>query len=281
MGSRVICNLRYKDTHGRTYPSTTKNGGFSPARTEPAVTPQKTPHELNMATQPIDEDIANYLLQHMSTASRSVVMILEDNKIAYSTGFRSLGFADDNISIGQLVSSATPKARQTIMSTSAIWRKFLNKFPKANTARCYLSVSMPFAIASQTKALRFTFSHMGEQRQIVFVKEGRPDIDSMPRILDPHAKCGYVYDGDDWKSEDWNLSTTEYKILHLSAQGQGAKTIADTLNISANTVNFHKKSILKKMGAGNALGALTFFAQKTEIPLEGTPIVMNGICFQF
>lgn len=234
-----------------------------------------------MTTQPINDDIVHYLLRHMSTACQREIMVLENNQIAYSTGFKRLGFGNDEISISDLVGAATPEARQTIMNTPAVWKKFLDKFPEANIGRCYLSINLQFTLETERRFLLFTFTHMDEQRQLVFVKEGSPDFDSLPRILDPHAKRGYIYDGNDWRAEDWNLSKMEYNILHLSAQGQSVKDIADQMNLSADTVNFHKKKIFRKMGSQSALGALTIFAQRTGIPLEGTPIVMNNLCMPF
>lgn len=234
-----------------------------------------------MATQPINDDMIHYLLRHMSTACQRDIMVLENNQIAYSTGFERLGFGKDGITIADLIGAATPEARQTIMSTAVVWQKFRCKFPEANVGRCYLSINLQFTLESEKRNLLFTFTHMDEQRQLVFVKEGSPEFDSLPRVLDPRAKCGYVYDGDDWKEENWNLSETEYKILHLATQGQSVKEIADGMSLSADTVNFHKKKIFKKMGSSSAIGALTIFAQKTGIPLEGTPIVMNEICLTF
>lgn len=228
-----------------------------------------------MPTQPINDDITHYLLRHMSTSCKSEIIVLENNQIAYSTDFRQLGFGEGDVTLSSLMQASTPETRQIIMSTREVWNKLKMRFPGINLSRCYLSINLQFVFESGPKFLLFTFSHMDESRQLVFVREGEPDVDSRPRILDPHAKRGYVFNGEDWQLEDWNLSATEYSILHLSAQGRSAKEISDALNLAYDTINFHKKKILKKMGTANIIGALAIFAQRTGIPLEGTPIVMN------
>ncbi|HHB52476.1 MAG TPA: response regulator transcription factor [Saprospiraceae bacterium] len=50
------------------------------------------------------------------------------------------------------------------------------------------------------------------------------------------------------------LSDREYEILKLIAEEYTNKEIADTLNISAGTVETHKKNIMAKLGVKNAVG---------------------------
>lgn len=231
-----------------------------------------------MNTEPDNEDIANLLLRHMSVASKSEIIILENNEIAYSTDLSRLGLNADEASINGLINAAAPEARRTIASTAETWQRFREQFPEADITRCHLNITLQFVFKSGSRSLQFTFSHMGERRQIVFVREGDRDFDSQARILDPRAKRVYRYDGSCWQMEDWNLSAKEYNVLHLTVQGLSVKEIADTMSISADTVNFYKKRIYKKMGANNALGSLTAFARKTGLPLESSPIVINEAC---
>lgn len=228
-----------------------------------------------MTTQPINEDIAHFLLRHMSIASKREIIILENNKIVDATDLWRLGLSAEESSIDGLMRAATPETRQIMADTTKIWQKFLSQFPQTDLTRCHLNINLQFTFKSGKKSLFFTFSHMGEARQIVFVREGSHDLDNHARILDPQAKVVYHYDGSCWQVEDWNLSDKEYNVLHLTAQGLSVKEIADTMSISADTVNFYKKRIYKKMGATNAMGSLASFARKTGIPLEDSPIMMN------
>lgn len=231
-----------------------------------------------MTTEPENEDTTHFLLRHMGMASKSEVIILENNEIAYSTDLSHLGMDAEESSIGGLMKAATQETRLIIANTTETWQKFRNQFPATDITRCHLSIILQFAFKSGLKSLQFTFSHMGERRQIVFVREGRPGSDSAPRIHDPQARRVYHYDGSRWESEDWNLSAREYIILHLTAQGWSVKEIADKMSLSADTVNFHKKKIFKKMGTANAMGALATFVRRTGLPLGNAPIVINDIC---
>ncbi|MGN0028528.1 MAG: LuxR C-terminal-related transcriptional regulator, partial [Marinilabiliaceae bacterium] len=213
-----------------------------------------------------------------------------------------LGLDAEESSIGGLMKAATPEARRIIANTTEIWQKFRDQYPETDITRCHLSITLRFSFKSGLKSLglrppffslgkanefappsliqnvQFTFSHMGERRQIVFIREGDPDSDSTPRIHDPQARQVYRYDGSRWESEGWNLSAREYNILHLTAQGWSVKEIADKMNLSADTVNFHKKKIFKKMGTANTMGALASFVRRTGMPLGNAPIVINEIC---
>lgn len=195
-----------------------------------------------MTTEPENEETTHFLLRHMGMASKSEVIILENNQIAYSTDLSHLGLDTEESSIGGLMKAATPEARRIIANTTETWQKFREQFPETDITRCHLSITLKFVFKAGLKSLQFTFSHMGERRQIVFVREGAPDSDSAPRILDPQAKTVYRYDGSRWGSEEWNLSAKEYDILHLTAQGWSVKEIAGKMSLSADTVNFHRRN---------------------------------------
>lgn len=56
------------------------------------------------------------------------------------------------------------------------------------------------------------------------------------------------------------ISSREKEILHLMSHGLLSKQIADRLFISVNTVNNHRKNILKKLQAPNSIKAVQFAA---------------------
>ena len=60
------------------------------------------------------------------------------------------------------------------------------------------------------------------------------------------------------------LSPREREVLRLLAEGLGAKEVAAELNISANTVDTHRKHIMEKLGI-NSMAALTKYAIREGI----------------
>lgn len=58
------------------------------------------------------------------------------------------------------------------------------------------------------------------------------------------------------------LSDRELEILKLVASGKSNQSIADQLSISENTVKYHLKNILQKLGVSNRTEAVTIAMQK-------------------
>jgi DNA-binding NarL/FixJ family response regulator len=54
------------------------------------------------------------------------------------------------------------------------------------------------------------------------------------------------------------LTNRELEVLRLMKQGLLSKEIADTLQISINTVNSHRQNILQKLKANNSAEAINF-----------------------
>jgi len=62
--------------------------------------------------------------------------------------------------------------------------------------------------------------------------------------------------------ENTPLTQREKEVARLLCQGKTSKDIAGQLYISTNTVNTHRKSILKKLGLKNTQELLATFVQK-------------------
>lgn len=77
-----------------------------------------------MTTEPENEETTHFLLRHMGMASKSEVIILENDQIAYSTDLSRLGLDTEESSIGGLMKAATPEARRIIANTTVTWQKF-------------------------------------------------------------------------------------------------------------------------------------------------------------
>lgn len=64
-----------------------------------------------------------------------------------------------------------------------------------------------------------------------------------------------------------DLTTRELEVLQLVRDGWKNKQIADQLSISENTVNFHLKNIVEKLGANDRTHAVTIAARRGLLPL--------------
>jgi DNA-binding NarL/FixJ family response regulator len=58
------------------------------------------------------------------------------------------------------------------------------------------------------------------------------------------------------------LSSRELEVLHLLAEGQTNRQIAERLFVTERTVKFHVSAILAKLGAGNRTEAVAFANQR-------------------
>ena len=64
-----------------------------------------------------------------------------------------------------------------------------------------------------------------------------------------------------------DLTTRELEVLHLIRDGCKNKQIAGQLSISENTVNFHIKNIVDKLGANDRTHAVTIAVRRGLLPL--------------
>ncbi len=64
-----------------------------------------------------------------------------------------------------------------------------------------------------------------------------------------------------------DLTRREVEVLQLIRDGQKNKQIADQLSISENTVNFHIKNIVGKLGANDRTHAVTIAVRRGLLPL--------------
>jgi DNA-binding NarL/FixJ family response regulator len=64
-----------------------------------------------------------------------------------------------------------------------------------------------------------------------------------------------------------NLTERELEVLRLIRDGNKNKQIADQLSISENTVNFHIKNIVGKLGANDRTHAVTIAVRRGILPI--------------
>ncbi len=71
-----------------------------------------------------------------------------------------------------------------------------------------------------------------------------------------NLKTGKIIHSEDKLDNDTSLSKREIEILKLVRKGYLSKEIADKLYISLNTVNNHRKNILRKLQVSNSMEAV-------------------------
>lgn len=84
----------------------------------------------------------------------------------------------------------------------------------------------------------------------VFLKGGPVEefVDALPRLLGgEQVVAAQVAESVDGASDQESLTRRELQVLSLIVAGQSNQEVADALNISANTVNNHRASIMRKL----------------------------------
>ncbi|QKC92387.1 LuxR family transcriptional regulator [Mesorhizobium sp. NZP2234] len=73
-----------------------------------------------------------------------------------------------------------------------------------------------------------------------------------------------------------NLSTRERECILWTARGKSSWEMGKILNISENTVNFHMKNVMRKLGAGSrtvaAIKAVSFGILELEEVVTATEL---------
>jgi DNA-binding NarL/FixJ family response regulator len=67
--------------------------------------------------------------------------------------------------------------------------------------------------------------------------------------------------------EDW-LTEREIELLWWAAEGMSNKAIAQTLSVSENTIKYHMKNIMQKLGAQNRTKAVTYALRAGLLDLD-------------
>ncbi|MFN8598647.1 MAG: response regulator transcription factor [Anaerolineae bacterium] len=75
---------------------------------------------------------------------------------------------------------------------------------------------------------------------------------TMTRLLENLSDFSHDHE----RESAFNLTSREIELLHLVARGLSNKAIAQSLSISPNTVKYHMKSILQKLGVQNRAEAV-------------------------
>ena len=63
------------------------------------------------------------------------------------------------------------------------------------------------------------------------------------------------------------MTARELEVLRLIQDGYKNKQIADKLSISENTVNFHIKNLVEKLGANDRTHAVTIAVRRGLLPV--------------
>ena len=71
-----------------------------------------------------------------------------------------------------------------------------------------------------------------------------------------------------WRStgEDHGLTPREFDVMGLAGEGRSRKEVADSLNISINTVGTHLKNVYRKLEVRNLAGALKKLERRPNRP---------------
>ena len=72
-----------------------------------------------------------------------------------------------------------------------------------------------------------------------------------PEVMDAVSNVIYAVDGDARRRVPNQLGPRERQVLQLVAEGCTSQQIADRLNISAATVEVHRRNIMRKLGLHN------------------------------
>ena len=239
------------------------------------------------AKQKISSDDVDYckweqnkkLLRHLADLSRSCLFTVDVFKCRYdfaSSGFSNLfgykpewlnsiekqsSFLEDmvhpddfekllemQIDHSHFIYSLKPQYRNDFSNTY--------KFRMRNSQKKYLNVMSRQRVIQQD-ANRKAWIVLGE---INVLPDQRP-LDSVQGIT-VNLKTGQIIHSSNNINNETILSDREIEILTLVQSGYLSKEIADKLCISLNTVNNHRKSILRKLQVVNSIEALNEAARR-------------------
>ena len=78
----------------------------------------------------------------------------------------------------------------------------------------------------------------------------------------------------DARHPSYPITTREQEVLHLIAYEYSSKQIAHKLYVNHDTVNTHRKNLLRKMGVKNAAGLVRAAFERQILPIS--PLSLNA-----
>ena len=181
--------------------------------------------------------------------------------IGYSKGaFESMG----NIFIDAFIKPDSKKAIWRVFAYSHHYIKHLSKEERENIAiYCnYDNMSIDGKQLPSTKCTPLEFAPDGSPWLMLGITTSEPhgkhDMFCIHNILRKEL-VSYNPKNDKWeKKQIPTLSPKEKAVLLLLSQGLAAKSVAERLGMSENTVATHRKNIFRKLGAHTVAEAMAY-----------------------
>jgi DNA-binding CsgD family transcriptional regulator len=135
-----------------------------------------------------------------------------------------------------------------------VWRR-------RNLSKEQVTVVEGFKHLGLCKGITFPLQHSGGPHQVMALSKRHNDGDDLKRLPLLQAFCTQAWSrylelaGDCFQSTTI-LSSREIEILNWMKEGKSNWDIAEILNLSIKTVEYHVSNVLKKLGAPNRITAV-------------------------
>ena len=227
----------------------------------------------------MEKAILESLVNYISVASKSAVLVLSEMRLVVSSGVSRFGFVEECFSLGELMKCATPRTIKKFGQEGAVWDGFRQQFSNVDCSRCCLFINLDFVINGQDKVIHFTFKQLTPSLYLVFLEDGHAWLEiGKPYVLDSDNKAIYYFDNGRWFFSDDNLSDKEKQILKFSARGLTVRDIADKVCLTSDAVNYHKRNIFNKLNVKTMNEAMHKFMAMTSAPVETLGVGVNSFC---
>ncbi len=226
----------------------------------------------------MEKNIIEALVNYISVASKSAVLVLDGRELVVACGVGRFGFSEHDFSLGDLMKCATPRALMKFGQEGMVWAAFKNEYKNVDFSRCCLFINLDFVIGGKLKVIHFTFKQLNPSLYIVYLEEGHDWLEiGKPYVLDADNKAIYFFEGGRWFFSEDNLSDKEKRILKLSASGMTVKDIADNVCLTSDAVNYHKRNIFNKLNVKSVNEAVHKFMAMTSAPVETFAAGVNSL----
>lgn len=212
-----------------------------------------------MEETPLD-DFIGYIAQNKS---KTVILLKERIVVSVHDRFNVLKAHDKGLNVRDIIEFSHYKAENVLDKVKTAFVQFQEQYPDIRGKRFQIAVNTSVIKNGRPQTVHITLTKIVDNQNLVVITIGEENIlfdKDKFSILDIEQHRTYTHTNHNtWLPDKTNLTDREQYIVNMSFKGKCSQEIADELHIKKCTIDYHKKTIMEKMGVEKFAEAIDMY----------------------